>query len=194
MLPVWAYPVWVATFALGVAVGRYYAHHERDKESIMRNVAVAYSSWYYRRAPVLVTVLAVVALVGIWLAAAATITNGQQDRQDAARDSAIQKCFDRYAQAQSASSSAIREASAVKDKAQSARDDALNAEGRAFKKLVRKILADKVTPADVKYLYETLDARDRAGRRLDRAQDALDRARAENPVPDAPSEFCSVKP
>jgi hypothetical protein len=53
----------------------------------------------------------------------------------------------------------------------------------------------------VKRLYDTLDARDRLGRdvevaqaKLAKAQRKLDRARKDNPVPEAPSTFCSVKP
>lgn len=193
-LPVWAYLMWLATFVLGVAAGRYYERHKRDKESFMRKVVTAYNAWYYRRAPVVVTAVAMLALVGIWLGAAATITNGQQESRANLRDSAIQKCFDRYASAQSASSSAVRDASIVKDEATRKFNQALNDEGQAFKRLVRKILADRVQPADVQRLYETLAARDRAGRAVERAQAELDKVREENPVPDAPSEFCSVKP
>lgn len=192
--PTWGYLLWVVTFLLGVVAGRYYERHRRDKESLMRKAASAYNAWYYRRAPVFVAVVTVIALVGIWLGAAATITNGQQERRADLRDSAIQKCFDRYAQAQSASSSAVREASVVKDEATAAFNQALNDEGAAFKALVRKILADQVTPEDIKALYDSLEARDRAGRAVERAQEALDKAREENPVPSAPSEFCSVQP
>lgn len=207
-VPVWAYLLWIATFALGVVAGRYYERHRRDKESTMRKAVSAYSSWYYRRAPALVTAVAVVALIGIWLAAAATITNGQQDRRAEARDGAVQRCFDRWADAQSASTSAVRDASVVKDEALAKKEaasrhfnKALNDEGQAFKALVRKILAQDVEPADVKRLYDTLDDRDRLGRVVERAQAdlaraqrKLDKARTENPVPDAPSTFCSVKP
>lgn len=190
--PTWAFLTWLAAFALGVIAGRYY---ERHKESMtVRDLATAYSSWYYRRAPVLVTAVAVIALVGIWLAAAATITNGQQDRRADLRDSAVQKCFDRYAQAQSASSTAVREASIVKDEATKRFNQALNEEGRAFKRVVARLRTRSVTPADVARLYETLEARDRAGRAVEHAQEQLDKARKENPVPSAPSTFCSVKP
>lgn len=185
------YLAWPAAFALGVFVGRYY---ERHKENKMRDLVAAYNGWYARWAPIVVSIVALVAVVGVITGTTATITNGRQDAQANAQSAAVQKCFDRYAQAQSASSKAVREASVAKDEAQSARDDALNAEGRAFKRVVKKIIADTLTPADVQWLYDTLDARDAAGRRLDRAQAELDKARAENPVPNAPSTFCSVKP
>lgn len=194
MPPIWAYLLWAVTFALGVYVGRYYERHKRDKESVMRKAVTAYNTWYYRRAPVLVTAVAVLALVGIWLAASATITNGQQDRRAEARDTAVQRCFDRWADAQSASSSAVREASIVKDEATKVFNQALNDEGQAFKVLVRRILREDVDDSDVQRLYRTLARRDRAGRAVERAQVELDKVRAENPVPQAPSKFCSVKP
>ncbi|WP_163168115.1 hypothetical protein [Arthrobacter sp. Alg241-R88] len=182
----------IPAFVVGVLVGRY---QERHKEKMgMRDFANTYRLWYDRWAPVVVTAVAILAVVGIWIGAAATITNAQQDRRTDAANTAVQKCFDRYAQAQSSSSKAVRVASEAKDIATAARDDALNREGRAFKALVRKILNDTVTPDDVQHLYATLDERDAAGRRLDAAQAELDRAREENPVPSAPSEFCSVKP
>lgn len=182
---------WLPTFLVGVLVGRFI---ERHKEITVRDFANTYRVWYDRWAPVLVTAVAVLALVGVWIGASAVVTNGRQEARADATNKAVQACFDRYAQAQSASSKAVRVASVEKDEATAIRDDALNAEGRAFRELVRKILDDSVTPTDVKRLYDTLDARDAAGRRLDAAQDALDEARVENPVPDAPSEFCSVKP
>jgi hypothetical protein len=207
-LPPWAFAVWLATFLVGVVAGRYYERHTLYKESTMRKVVTVYNAWYYRRAPALVTGVAVIALIGIWLAAAATITNGQQDRRADARDTAVQRCFDRWADAQSASTSAVREASVTKDQATAEKDaanrrfnKALNDEGQAFKTLVRKILSQSVEPVDVKRLYDTLDARDRLGKdvevaqaKLAKAQRKLDRARKDNPVPEAPSTFCSVKP
>lgn len=181
---------WLPTFLLGVLVGTY---QERHKETAM-DVANTFRQWYDRWAPVVVTVVALLAVIGIWIGTAATITNGQQDARDNAASKKVQACFDRYAQAQSATSKAVRVASELKDIATAKRDDALNAEGRAFKVLVRKILADTVGPKDVQRLYATLDVRDAAALELDRAQTALDHARDENPVPEAPSEFCSVKP
>lgn len=189
--PFWALVIWLLAFALGVLAGRFY---ERHKEMTMRDFANSYRLWYDRWAPVVVTFVALGALVGIWMGTAATITNAEQDRRADAASRAVQQCFDDYAIAQSASSSAVREASIVKDEATKVFNQALNDEGRAFKALTRRILADDVEPADVQRLYRTLARRDRAGRAVERAQVELDRARAENPVPSAPSEFCRVKP
>lgn len=184
----------VPAFLAGVAFGAYRERHKTDKESIMRKVAFAYQNWYERRAAMMVFAVTVLALIGIWIGVASTITNGQQDRRADARDTAVQKCFDEWADAQSASTAAVREASVAKDEATKLFNQALNDEGLAFKSLVRRILADEVRPEDVQRLYRTLARRDRAGRGVERAQDELDKARKENPVPDAPSKFCSVKP
>lgn len=182
----------VPAFVVGVLVGRF---QERHKEKItMRDFANTYRVWYDRWAPVVVTAVAILAVVGIWMGTAATITNAAQDRRADAASRAVQKCFDDYAIAQSASSKAVREASVVKDEATKVFNQALNDEGRAFKALVRRILADEVEPSDVHRLYRTLARRDRSGRAVERAQVALDKARADNPVPSAPSEFCRVKP
>lgn len=181
-------------FIAGVLVGAYRERHKRDKESFMRHVVDAYNGWYARWAPIVVSVVALVAVIGLWIGTAATITNGQQDARADKEGAKVQACFDRWAGLSTASSAAVRDASVAKDEATKKFNQALNEEGRAFKMLVQKILADDVEPADVKWLYTTLDRRDRTGRAVERAQDKLDEARKENPVPSAPSEFCSVKP
>lgn len=142
---------------------------------------------YDRVAPVLVIFCLMASLfasVGIYY----------QDRQRDADRAELLKCFDQYAELQSSGSAAVREASVAKDEAMTARDDALNAEGMAFQVVVDEILAGDLTPAAVKRLADTLAERARAARRLDVAQDALDEARRENPIPEPPSEFCAVKP
>lgn len=143
------------------------------------------------------------------LTAVATLDNWRQD----ARDRELLACFNVFAEVQSSSSDAVREASvkkdlaaAARDEAEAARDDALNAEGLAFRNLtsaIRKSFAGKpVSPELSRQLFEELDEtlaqRHRAARKLDRkqeryavAQAALDRARRDNPVPDPPSEFCA---
>ena len=118
----------------------------------------------------------------------------EQDRARAEDNTKLLACFDKYAELQSASSVAVREASVRKDAATSIRDDALAAEGRAFKVVVQHIIAGDLTPAQEQRLAETLEQRAKAARMLDRAQDALDKARRENPVPEPPSTFCSVQP
>lgn len=182
---------WLPSFLAGVLVGRY---QERHKEELTMNLANGFRAWYDKWAPLMVTAVALLALVGIWIGTSATITNGRQDARDNAATEKVQACFDRYAEAQSASSQAVRDASAAKDVAEAQFNRALNAEGRAFKALTDELLADNLTEKDVQRLRDTLADRDEAGQAVVRAQADLDRARAENPVPEAPSKFCSVKP
>lgn len=149
---------------------------------------------YDRTAPVLVIFCLLASLfssVGVWYN---DRVNGEQDRARAEDNTKLLACFDKYAELQSAWSVAVREASVRKDAATSIRDDALAAEGRAFKVAVQHIIAGDLTPAQVQRLAETLEQRAKAARMLDRAQDALDKARRENPVPEPPSTFCSVQP
>lgn len=149
---------------------------------------------YDRTAPALVIFCLLASLfssVGVWYN---DRVNGEQDRARTEDNTKLLACFDKYAELQSASSVAVREASVRKDAATSIRDDALAAEGRAFKVVVQHIIAGDLTPAQVQRLAETLEQRAKAARMLDRAQDALDKARRENPVPEPPSTFCSVQP
>lgn len=150
---------------------------------------------YDRTAPALVIFCLLASLfssVGVWYN---DRVNGEQDRARTEDNTKLLACFDRYAELQSASSVAVREASVVKDKRTAERDDALNAEGQAFKDLVEDALAGEgIPPEAVQRLSETLHDRAVAAERLDRAQAALDEARRENPIPPAPSEFCAVKP
>lgn len=148
----------------------------------------------------------VIGVLGVLIGTSATLTNNQQQadfraeqalrnsEQASVQDAQQQllECFDEYAAASSTSSKATRKASIRKDEATAERDNALNAEGVAFQRLVRHILAETVTPDDVKALADTLDARAAAAKKLDRAQAALDKARAENPIPEPPSEFCKA--
>lgn len=149
---------------------------------------------YDRVAPILVIacllLASLFASVGMY---AQSRVNAAQDRQRAHDVQALLECFDAYASAASASSTAVRRATQVRDEATTVRDDALNAEGRAFQTVVEHLLADAVTPGDVQVLADALAARSTAARRLDAAQAGLDRARREHPVP-PPSEFCTVQP
>jgi hypothetical protein len=156
-----------------------------------------YVTFYERYAHGITTAVAVFALGALAVGTAASVTNAQQSAEfraetqarNAERDELL-ACFDRYAAASSSSSKAVRIAAERKDQATAIRDDALNAEGRAFKQLVRSLLAGDPSRAGFERLDETLDDRDRAGRALDRAQANLDATRAENPIPSPPSVFC----
>lgn len=160
--------------------------------------------WYVRVSPHLIIPIGLVAAIAMVVAASAAVTNGQQDRRDArdsaARDAQVMavqaaqqkllECFDRYAAVSSTSSKEVRDASVQKDDAMSGFFTTLGVEGRAFKRVTHRILTSDVTAADVRHLDHALALRAHAQLLLEQAQDALDQARADNPIPDPPSEFC----
>ena len=129
--------------------------------------------------------IATTALVlGVW----ATQVNGQQNRDN----THLLACLDQYASSSSSASSAVRDATVARDQATAARDNTLNAEGRAFLVAVNHILDQDITPADVQNLRDALQDRTDAAEKLDKAQATLDKARRENPVPNPPSVFCQT--
>lgn len=160
--------------------------------------SVAFRDWYNRNALMVVGVILAMTMASLIIGVVGTFVNAGQNADRAAdnkvRDeanAALLACFNEYAEAQSSGSTVIRAKTVLKDVATAERDDALNAEGIAFQRLVQHILAQDVTPEDVQMLAETLDARSHAAANLKRAQAALDKARRDNPVPDPPSEFCA---
>jgi hypothetical protein len=166
----------------------------------LTGIYARYVAFYNRYAHGITTAVAVLALAAIAIGAGASVTNAEQSAQFRAETSArnaerdeLLECFDRYAGASSASTKAVRIASERKDAATAIRDDALNAEGRAFKRLTRALLDGEPSRRLFERLDRTLDARHRAGRALDRAQANLDATRDENPVPSPPSVFCAAK-
>lgn len=140
----------------------------------------------------------------------ATLDNWRQDNE---RDTLLD-CFDQFANDSSTTSKAVREATAARDlaayerdEAEATRDDALNSEGRAFSDVthaIRKSLDGvQVGRDESRRLFVALDdalaEREAAARVLDkkqakfaRKQAHLVKVRAENPVPDPPSKFCTV--
>ena len=158
--------------------------------------------WYQRRFMPFYNVWAPAAVMFCVVIASAAIvgTFFNQRAQDAevrARQQTTAKllhCFDQYAARSSASSVAVRKATIRKDGATEKRDHALKSEGVAFLRVTRQILHHDVTPDAFKDLERTLATRAHAARELARAYRHLNRVRANNPVPDPPSEFCSVQP
>jgi hypothetical protein len=162
--------------------------------------------WYGRNAPLIVGVMFLLTLVSVIVGVAGVFENNRQDAnasaanktrdEQNARVLAAQQhlldCFDQYAAASSTSSKRVRVASIAKDVATSAWVDAMNAEGVAFLRVTHGIRKHTVTPADFDALDAALAVRAKAGRALDRAQEALDKARADNPVPPPPSTFCQT--
>lgn len=147
---------------------------------------------YARIAPALV----VFCLCASIFASLGTFAVSQAQEADrAAREAenrTLLDCFDQYATASSSSSKAVRAASVQVDAARVTHDLALNAEGEAFEVLVRHLLTQTVTPAHVRRLLTTLEARSRTGAELAATQRNLDRVRRANPVPDPPSKFCEL--
>jgi hypothetical protein len=144
-------------------------------------------SLHDRYARVILATIAALILPLMVMTTVATLDNWRQDKD---RDHLLE-CFDQYANEQSTGSVIIREKMVAVDAATAVRDDALNAEGIAFQRLVNHLLTKKVSPTDVQMLADTLHDRSHAAKELDKAQAALDKAREENPVPDPPSEFCA---
>jgi hypothetical protein len=115
----------------------------------------------------------------------ATLDNWRQDddrdRLDADRDRLL-VCFDVYAAADSESSIKVREAASKKDAAMAARDTAL-------RDVSRLLITEDRPPGESKRVVVALN---RTSEALVRAQARLDRVRARNPIPPAPSEFCDL--
>lgn len=155
----------------------------------------AYEKW----APWAFLLVALLALVGIWIGTASTITNGRQDAERAAENrardeqtSALLDCFDEYAAAQSFSSTAVRAAAEDRDAAQGERDQALQ-------QLVTLIVRNATKPptdldaARQEFIGRAVELRD-SSRELDKAVAELMQAREDNPIPKPPSQFCAVNP
>lgn len=192
---------WPFALALGVRIGIYLERHKETTMDVTDRFAVRVRAWYDKWAPTFFVITVVLAVVGIGLGYSSLKADSRQDRvADAAaaeRDQEIRqllRCFDKFAKKSSEVSKVVREKAVKVDKATTLRDDALNAEGVAFKKLVDGIVRDNLTADQFQHLRATLEVRAEAGRKLDKAQDALDRARELNPVPKPPSGFCNIKP
>lgn len=178
----------------------------------MTEQATSFRLWYNRWGPVIMGICLVIGATAAVLGVIGIYTNGQQDAAAAAANKVrdqqnaavlasqqeLLACFDRYASAQSTGSKEVREASQAKDDAAAELNAALSDEGDAFLQLTtllgRSLAGDQIEPdrwtAVVHRLESTLQARQEANAAVIAAQAALDTARAENPVPDPPSEFC----
>lgn len=141
-----------------------------------------------RHARVILAGIATLMLPLMVMTTVATLDNWRQDKD---RDGLLE-CFDQFADASSQTSVAVREASVAKDRALGEFYVSLNAEGEAFRVLTSKLLRKTADADDVKALNDALEDRAKKGRELERKQDALDKARRDNPVPPPPSEFCAA--
>jgi hypothetical protein len=139
-------------------------------------------NWFDRHFRMLYFVALVAAVAGIGIAASASITNGRQDARNDAVTQRLFDCFDKYAERTSASSKAVREATADRDEATLARDE-------AFSALFAFIVSDPAE--DDPRGLELFTALSTANANLTRAQGELVKARQLNPVPAPPSSFCN---
>lgn len=187
--------VGLPAFGLGVVIG---VISERRKGEVMGYTRTA-RIWFDRWAPALYLMVAVLALIGIFISTAATITNGRQDVERAAeakvRDDqqrGLLACFDEFAAQLAGGLPPIREASAARDVAQGNRDSALQ-------QVVSLIVVGATRPPadEAASRQEFLDALEQlrvAGVELEEATAAVQAAREEHPFPPAPSTFCTVQP
>lgn len=142
--------------------------------------------FYDQVAPWLMLLIGVVAAVGIWVGASATITNARQDAQTRAesevrdqQQKALLDCFDDFASQLAGGLPPVREASA-------SRDDALASALDALREGLVKAQQGGVGPSDLTAIIDSFA-------NYQRAADDLTRAREENPYPEAPSAFCSTR-
>lgn len=133
--------------------------------------------------PIIIVFLFVLAISAV----AATYVNDQNDRE---RDRAITRanterladnarllgCFDRFATSLAGGLPPVRAATV-------ARDDALQAALSSLRDGLAKAIAKTITPKDVRGIVRKFEAYEDAG-------DNLAGVRADNPYPEAPSEFC----
>ncbi len=140
---------------------------------------------YDRIAPFLALLILLIAMG----AGVATYVNDQNDRE---RDRAITSvntqriadqtrllaCFDKFATALAGGLPPVREASA-------ARDVALRRALGSLRDGLSKAVTGTVTPQDVRGIVREFQA-------YEAASDQLEQVRADNPYPEAPSEFCST--
>lgn len=139
-------------------------------------------NWFDRHFRLLYFIALICAVAGIGIAASASITNGRQDARNDAVTERLLDCFDEYAEKSSSSSQAVRDATAARDEATLARDE-------AFSALFAFIVTDPAE-GDPRGL-ELFTSLSQANVELTAAQGELVTARAENPVPPAPTELCS---
>lgn len=162
---------------------------ESDAASTRRPPPGRVRQFYDLVAPFLVILIGIAAAAGIWVGAAATITNGRQDEANAK----LLGCLNSYAALSSTGNRLIRDATVARDVATVNRDEALDVEGAAFLRFVLDLRAGKVTSAaQLDDLIDSLRGRAAAASALEEAQAHLDQVRRNNPVPDPPAVFCDV--
>lgn len=157
-------------------------------------------SLIYRRIAPLLIVCALVLAIG---AVTGTYVN---DRADRRRDHAITEansariqdnadllaCFDKFATALAGGLPPVRDASAARDDARAAWEDASNAVSKAIEAaLARAASGQPVDGSQVPVILGAFHDLDTASAALHKANTNLDQVRAANPYPPPPSTFCT---
>lgn len=180
-------PFGTASLVLGFLLGRL---SETHKEQTMHLIARA-RNWFDRNFRWLYFMALVLAVVGITIGAAASLTNSRQDED---RDRLL-ACFDDYATASSSATTKVRAATVEVDVKTSARDLAASERDLALDAVFEYIASDppEDDPEGVALFLTLLSANaDLVAVNADlvMAQAELDKVRKDNPVPDPPSKFC----
>jgi hypothetical protein len=160
---------------------------------------IIHTSWtwfdrvYARFAKILLIVCLLAATGGVIIGTTATV----QSARNADATHNLVDCLKRHGAATSIASTAVRDASALKDAASLEFTATLAAEGSAFQALVTLLTTPGVTQEQFKpalaTLRDTLADRSEANIKLIKAQAHLDRIRAKNPVPPPPAIFCGLE-
>lgn len=140
-------------------------------------------SWYTRWAPAMV-IACIATVVLVTIGTYSNYATLEADRQSREKDNArLLGCFDEYASASAATSKAVRVATVAVDQARVRRDRALQ--------VMLEFIATNPPAGDPRgaRLFAVVLA---ANSGLVTAQTELDKVRRDNPVPDPPSEFCTL--
>lgn len=154
---------------------------------------------YDKYAPFLALLILVIAIT----AGVGTYVN---DRNDRARDRALEQanadrladntrlldCFDAFATTLAGGLPKVREASALRDDAAEARDEADSTAANGLKDLLIQAVHGNAGPEDVKPVIVNYRKLQAAQRVLTKASRHLDEVREANPYPKPPSEFCGA--
>jgi hypothetical protein len=102
-------------------------------------------------------------------------------------------CFDLFATNLAGGLPPVREASAARDDARAAWENASDAVSKAIEAaLARAVAGEPTDGSQVPVILGAFHDLDVASAALDRANAHLDKVRADNPYPKPPSEFCSA--
>lgn len=124
-----------------------------------------------------------------------TVKRGEDQRVRTASNTALLKCFDKFATDLSGSLPPVRKATQARDQATEARDkkavQALTGDD-GLKGALEKAATGSFKPADMTALLRRFGEFQAAADRVTAASRRLEQARKDNPYPPPPSKFCSL--